>query len=56
VPAYVIAHNRVLERIAAAKPRTIDELLAVDGVGQAKVRRYGDELLETVRRHEDASG
>ncbi len=52
VPAYVVAANRVLERIAAARPRTSDELLAVKGVGQAKVRRYGEALLEAIRRHE----
>ena len=48
VPAYHVFANRVLAAIAEAKPRSRDELLAVPGVGPAKLERYGDEVLEVV--------
>jgi superfamily II DNA helicase RecQ len=48
VPAYHVFANRVLEAIAAAKPRSPEELLAVPGVGPAKLERYGAEVLEVV--------
>jgi DNA helicase-2/ATP-dependent DNA helicase PcrA len=48
VPAYHVFANRVLAAIAEARPRSPDELLAVPGVGPAKLARYGDEVLEVV--------
>jgi ATP-dependent DNA helicase RecQ len=48
VPAYHVFANRVLSAIAAAKPRSPEELLAVPGVGPAKLERYGAEVLEVV--------
>ena len=46
VPAYVILHDRTLQELAARKPQTMDELLNVGGIGQAKAERYGAALLE----------
>lgn len=46
VPAYVILHDKTLHALAAQKPATIDELLAVGGIGEAKAARYGSALLE----------
>jgi DNA helicase-2/ATP-dependent DNA helicase PcrA len=51
VPAYVIFHDRTLEAVAAARPHTRDQLLALPGVGPVKVGRYGDDLLDVVRAH-----
>ncbi len=45
VPAYVILHDRTLKALAALKPGGPDELAAVPGMGEAKIARYGDELL-----------
>ncbi len=45
VPAYVIAKDATLEEIASARPGTPQELLAVHGIGPAKLERYGDEIL-----------
>jgi ATP-dependent DNA helicase RecQ len=44
-PAFVIFHNSVLSRIATTRPSTLDELAAIKGVGPAKSRRYGQEVL-----------
>jgi DNA helicase-2/ATP-dependent DNA helicase PcrA len=45
VPAYLVFHNTTLEEIAARRPRTLDELAAVPGVGPAKLERYGGDVL-----------
>ncbi|GAA4031211.1 DNA helicase RecQ [Sphingomonas rosea] len=48
VPPYVIFHDATLREIAAARPQTLHELGAVQGVGAAKLERYGAAMLETV--------
>lgn len=49
VPAIVIFHDRTLSAIAAARPKNSDALLAINGIGPAKLERYGEEVLEVVR-------
>lgn len=49
VPAYVIAHNAQLEEIATRLPRSEQELLSVKGIGEAKLRMYGEDILDIVR-------
>ncbi len=48
VPAYVVFDNRTLEAIASCRPADKAELLAVSGVGPAKLERYGDDVLEII--------
>jgi ATP-dependent DNA helicase RecQ len=48
VPAYVILHDRTLQELAARRPQSPDELLAINGIGEAKVSRYGTALLELI--------
>ena len=48
VPPYVVASDRTLREMAALRPRTIGELMAVHGIGAAKADRYGRGVLETV--------
>jgi ATP-dependent DNA helicase RecQ len=54
VPAYVVLHNSHLEEISARKPRTIQELGSIKGVGLRRAARYGDELLALVNGEEPA--
>jgi ATP-dependent DNA helicase RecQ len=49
VPAYVVFHDSTLAAIAAARPRSLTELIRVNGVGESKLRKYGEELLEVLR-------
>jgi ATP-dependent DNA helicase RecQ len=49
VPAFVVFHDTTLTAIAAARPATLAELLRVPGVGDSKLRKYGDEVLEILR-------
>jgi superfamily II DNA helicase RecQ len=45
VPAYVVLHDRTIAALAAARPRNPREMLAIDGIGEAKVERFGAEIL-----------
>ena len=53
VPAYVVFSDATLAEMAARKPATYVDLLAVNGVGQAKLERYGDAFLEAIAAHEE---
>ncbi|NKZ07914.1 DNA helicase RecQ [Actinomadura latina] len=48
VPAYVIFHDATLREIATALPTTLAELSRVNGVGENKLAKYGDQVLETL--------
>jgi superfamily II DNA helicase RecQ len=45
VPPYVIAWDATLAAISEARPRTLEQLLRVKGMGAAKVERYGPGIL-----------
>ncbi|HVF52472.1 MAG TPA: ATP-dependent DNA helicase UvrD2 [Actinomycetota bacterium] len=45
VPAYVVFHDKTLEAIAAAGPRSPEDLSLISGIGPAKLERYGSEIL-----------
>ena len=46
VPAYVIFHDATLRQIAAQSPSTLTELGGVNGVGETKLARYGQQILD----------
>jgi ATP-dependent DNA helicase RecQ len=48
VPAYVIFHDATLRQIATLHPATLAELATVSGVGETKLARYGQPVLDTV--------
>jgi ATP-dependent DNA helicase RecQ len=45
VPPYVVFHDSTLREIAERKPRDLNELSTVQGVGAAKLERYGEAML-----------
>jgi ATP-dependent DNA helicase RecQ len=45
VPAYVIFHDATLRQIAAAPPSDLAGLAAINGVGETKLARYGEQIL-----------
>jgi len=45
VPPYVIFHDSTLREIAASKPRDLNGLSKVQGVGAVKLERYGEAML-----------
>lgn len=52
VPPYVVFPDATLAGIAAARPVTPDALLAVSGIGQSKLEKYGEEVLDLVEAFE----
>jgi ATP-dependent DNA helicase RecQ len=48
VPPYVIFHDSTLREIVERKPRNLNELAQVQGVGAAKLERYGEAMLAAV--------
>jgi len=45
VPPYVIFHDSTLREIAARKPKDLNELSTVEGIGTVKLERYGEAML-----------
>ncbi|MFF4417147.1 DNA helicase RecQ [Streptosporangium sp. NPDC001559] len=48
VPAYVIFHDATLREIAAGTPSSLAELGTVSGVGENKLAKYGQEILDVL--------
>ncbi|GAB3904441.1 DNA helicase RecQ [Kibdelosporangium lantanae] len=48
VPAYVIFHDATLREIATRTPSTLAELGSVNGVGENKLAKYGQGVLDTL--------
>jgi len=46
MPAYVIFHDAALRQIAMQLPSTLAELATVNGVGETKLARYGQQILD----------
>jgi ATP-dependent DNA helicase RecQ len=49
VPPYVIFHDRTLAEIVSARPSSRAALERISGVGEGKLARYGEAVLEVVR-------
>ncbi|MCB1767732.1 MAG: HRDC domain-containing protein [Candidatus Competibacteraceae bacterium] len=48
VPPYVICNNRQLAEIVKARPLTLAALGRIEGFGEAKLKKYGPDLLALV--------
>lgn len=48
VAAYVIFHDSVLREMAATLPKSLEEMGKVVGVGETKLKRYGEVFLEII--------
>ena len=51
VPPYVIASDRSLRDLAMLRPRNLNDLLMVHGIGPAKLERYGQGWLDVVAQN-----
>ena len=47
-PPYLVFHDSALVEMAALKPRTLDEMRGVKGVGEKKLGRYGAAFLAVI--------
>ncbi|MFJ6938640.1 DNA helicase RecQ [Streptomyces sp. NPDC101132] len=55
VPAYVVFHDATLREIATLQPATVEELAGVGGVGEAKLEKYGEGVLDALAEHRAGS-
>jgi ATP-dependent DNA helicase RecQ len=51
LPAYVIFHDTTLREMATVKPRSLQGLGKISGVGHTKLNRYGPAFLEVILQH-----
>ena len=54
VPPYVIFHDSALREMIHHRPQTLEEFARLSGVGETKLRRYGDEFLAVISAREGA--
>lgn len=52
VPPYVIFHDATLTEIVIHRPQNTSELLRINGVGDQKLNKFGDDFLELIKEHE----
>ncbi|HAF09474.1 MAG TPA: RecQ family ATP-dependent DNA helicase [Chloroflexi bacterium] len=55
IPAYVVFSDAVLRQMAEKVPRSEAELLALSGVGPAKLERWGAQFLSAIRDEKPAT-
>jgi ATP-dependent DNA helicase RecQ len=48
VPAYVVFHDATLRQIATLLPTTLAELATVNGVGESKLAKFGQQVIDTL--------
>jgi len=53
VPVYVVSNNRQLAAIASRRPKTLEQLREVEGIGESKAARYGRDILRLVAEEAD---
>ena len=56
VPAYVIFGNRSLQEMAQRAPMTREEFLRISGVGEAKLREFGDTFIDCIANYVQKHG
>nr|WP_221247203.1 DNA helicase RecQ [Gordonia humi] len=48
IPPYTVLSNKALEGIAQTRPTSDEQLLSVNGIGEAKLERYGEAILDVI--------
>ena len=49
VPAYMICPDRTLEHLARERPATLEALANIYGLGESKIKNFGEDLLRALR-------
>ncbi|MDE0437988.1 MAG: HRDC domain-containing protein [bacterium] len=47
-PAYTVLADRTLQELVSSRPRQVEDLAKVHGIGPAKLEQYGQELLDLI--------
>jgi ATP-dependent DNA helicase RecQ len=48
VPAYVIFNDKTLIELAKTRPKSFEEMLEISGIGEAKLKKFGQTLLDVI--------
>ena len=56
VPAYVVFHDATLRQIAAQEPTSLQQLGTISGVGENKLAKYGQQILDALTEILDRPG
>jgi ATP-dependent DNA helicase RecQ len=56
MPAYVIFHDATLRQIAAKLPSTLGDLSSISGVGEAKLAKYGQQIVDLLAARSSRHG
>ena len=51
VPPYVIFHDATLQEMLKKRPKSLDDMNRVSGVGEQKLKRYGKQFLDEIAKH-----
>ncbi len=51
VPPYVIFHDLTLREMSARMPQDYDSMLAISGVGEIKMQKYGEQFMNIIRSY-----
>ena len=55
VPPYVVFHDATLREMLSARPRNEQEMLAVSGIGDSKLAKFGEPFLKLLAEFETVS-
>ena len=53
IPPYIVFNDATLQEMAEYLPRTEDEMLEINGVGERKLERFGELFLNLINEHLD---
>lgn len=56
VPPYAVFSDRTLQELVRYRPRTVEELPGISGVGRMKLAAYGESFVQVLQRHEAEHG
>jgi ATP-dependent DNA helicase RecQ len=49
MPPYIIFHDKTLTEMSIVRPKTLEQLGQITGVGQNKLNKYGEAFLEAIK-------
>lgn len=52
VPPYIIFHDKTLRDMAIIKPASLEAMSYISGVGESKIKRYGEVFLKVIQNFE----
>ncbi|MGI6649629.1 MAG: HRDC domain-containing protein [Bacillota bacterium] len=51
--SYIIFHDSTLRGMCHSRPEDAWSMLAIPGVGETKFKKYGEQFLEAIKKHQN---